>query len=153
MIAIKNFILSSNNWLEVSWTKDEKEIHCEFFGDSDDYQNLLKQRCLEFDVELTEDNLAILSEQKSKRKVLTQAELGEIAKQNTIIDLQNKIQEAKFYFSSTAWIWEKYSRNVTVIGDITAEEFKIKYADIISNQEKYRLDINKYEQDILQLQL
>lgn len=153
MNKIKELKLDNTNWLELNIENEEGNIiHCEYFGDSDEYISLLNQRCTEFGVELSEDNLNILAEQKSKRKVFTQAELDEIAKQNTIIDLQNKIQEAKAYLSSTAWIWEKYSRNVTVIGDITLEEFKLKYTDIISNQEQCRLDINKCEQDILQLQ-
>ncbi len=80
MITIKQFKLTNTNWLEASWVDNEKEIHCEFFGDSDEYQDLLKQRCIEFGVELSEDNLSILAEQKNKRKVLTEAELTELAR-------------------------------------------------------------------------
>lgn len=150
MNKIKSIILDQTNWLEITIVNDNNEIiHCESFGDSDEYKELLNQRCTEFGVELSEDNLNILAEQKSKRKVFTQAELDEIAKQNTISDLQNKIQEAKAYLSSTSWIWEKYARNVTVLGDLTAEEFKLKYADIITKQEEARELINTLE---LQLQ-
>ena len=60
-------------------------------------------------------------------------------------DLNTQIQEAKTYLSETSWIWEKYSRNVTVLGDLTNEEFKLKYADIITKQEEARLLINSLE--------
>ena len=60
-------------------------------------------------------------------------------------DLTTQIQEAKNYLSETSWIWEKYSRNVTVLGDLTNEEFKLKYADIITKQEEARLLINTLE--------
>lgn len=60
-------------------------------------------------------------------------------------DLNTQIQEAKNYLSGTAWIWEKYSRNVTVLGDLTNEEFKLKYADIILKQEEARVLINSLE--------
>ena len=59
--------------------------------------------------------------------------------------LNKQIQEAKTYLSETSWIWEKYSRNVTVLGDLTNEEFKLKYADIITKQEEARLLINSLE--------
>lgn len=64
------------------------------------------------------------------------------------LSLQTQIQEAKAYISETSWIWEKYSRNVTVLGDLTAEEFKLKYADIITKQEEYRALINALELQI-----
>ena len=60
-------------------------------------------------------------------------------------DLNTQIQEAKNYLSETSWIWEKYSRNVTVLGDLTNEEFKLKYADIITKQEEARVLINTLE--------
>ena len=59
--------------------------------------------------------------------------------------LNTQIQEAKAYLSETSWIWEKYSRNVTVLGDLTNEEFKLKYADIILKQEEARVLINILE--------
>lgn len=63
-------------------------------------------------------------------------------------DLLAEIQEAKAYLSETSWIWEKYSRNVTVLGDLTNEEFKLKYADIILKQEESRALINALEVEI-----
>ena len=79
MNKIKEIKLDQTNWLEVTIVNDNNEIiHCESFGDSDEYQALVMQRCSEFGVELSEDNLSILLEQKSKRKVLTEEELAEI---------------------------------------------------------------------------
>ena len=81
MNKIKEIKLDQTNWIEVTIVNENDEIiHCESFGDSDEYQVLLRQRCIEFGVELSEDNLSILAEQKSKRKVLTAKELDEIAR-------------------------------------------------------------------------
>lgn len=44
---------------------------------------------------------------------------------------------------NTAWIWEKYNRNVVMLGDLTADEFRAKYADIIAKQEEARALINE----------
>lgn len=81
MNKIKSIILDNTNWLELTLIDNNNEvIHCESFGDSDEYQDLFNQRCIEFGVELSEDNLSILAEQKNKRKVLTAEELAEIAR-------------------------------------------------------------------------
>ena len=74
------------------------------------------------------------------------AELIEaLNKENIIQDLTIRISEAKQYLSATSWIWEKYNRNVTVLGDLTNDEFKLKYADIIALQEEARVLINTLE--------
>lgn len=65
----------------------------------------------------------------------------EIAQQK----LQIKINEAKQYLTDTGWIWEKCNRNVLVLKNMTSEEFSLKYADIISKQEEYRVLINELE--------
>ena len=57
----------------------------------------------------------------------------------------SQIQEAKAYLTNTGWIWEKYSRNVLVLKDMTNEEFNLKYSDVISKQEEYRALINELE--------
>ena len=59
-----------------------------------------------------------------------------------------KTNEAKQYLSETYWIWEKYNRNVTVLGDLTNDEFKLKYADIITKQEEARLLISTLESEL-----
>ena len=58
---------------------------------------------------------------------------------------QNKINEAKNYLVDTCWIWEKYNRNVLVLKDLTEDEFKTKYNDIILKQEECRTLINELE--------
>ena len=81
MNNIKEIKLDNTNWIEITIVNENNEIiHCESFGDIDGYQDLLNQRCLEFEVELSEDNLVLLAEQKAKRKVLTYEELAEIAR-------------------------------------------------------------------------
>lgn len=60
-------------------------------------------------------------------------------------DLTIQINEAKNYLNETSWIWEKFNRNVVVLKDMTEEEFSLKYADIIAEQERNRLLINELE--------
>lgn len=58
---------------------------------------------------------------------------------------EQQLAEANQYFKDTAWIWEKYNRNVVMLGDLTADEFRVKYADIIAKQEEARATINSLE--------
>lgn len=60
-------------------------------------------------------------------------------------NISSQIQEAKAYLTDTGWIWEKYNRNVLVLKDMTNEEFNLKYSDVISKQEEYRVLINELE--------
>lgn len=57
----------------------------------------------------------------------------------------NQVSIAKKYLIDTSWIWEKYSRNVLVLENITKEDFHLKYKDIIVKQEEYRSLINTLE--------
>ena len=59
--------------------------------------------------------------------------------------LEQRIAETKQYLTDTGWIWEKYNRNVLVLKDMTNEEFNLKYSDVISKQEEYRVLINELE--------
>ena len=127
MIIIKEFKLTSNNWLEVSWVENEKEIHCEFFGDSDEYQELLRQRLVEFEVESTDELENILQEQKEKRYIPTQAEVDEVNRQKLINDLTQQIEIAKKELYSLDWINSKYIREVQVLHTMTSEEYHLKY--------------------------
>lgn len=93
MNKIKEIKLDQTNWIEVAVVNVNDEIvHCESFGDSDEYQLLLRQRCLEFGVELREEHLAILAEQKSKRHIPTEYELAEIEAQKQV----QIVQELKY---------------------------------------------------------
>lgn len=71
-----------------------------------------------------------------------------LSKENAIQDLTTRIAEAKQYLSSTGWIWEKYSRNVLSLQDMTDAEFKTKYIDIIVLQEEARVLINALELEL-----
>ncbi len=85
MNKIKEIKLDKTNWIEVTIVNElDETIHCESFGDSDEYAELLKQRCAEFGVELTEEHLAILAEQKGKRHIPTEDELAEIEVQKQL---------------------------------------------------------------------
>ena len=81
MNKIKQLILDQTNWLELTIINENNEtIHCESFGDIDEYTERLKQRCTEFGVELTEEHLNILTEQKANRHIPTEEELAEIGR-------------------------------------------------------------------------
>ena len=69
-------------------------------------------------------------------------------KENIIQDISTRIQKAKEYLNDTGWIWEKYSRNVLSIKDMTDVEFKSKYEDIILLQEQSRELINNLELEL-----
>ena len=68
-----------------------------------------------------------------------------LSKESIVQDLTTRIAEANQYLSSTGWIWEKYNRNVLVLKDLTDEEFRLKYNDIITKQEEARVLINTLE--------
>ena len=88
MNKIKEIKLDNTNWVELTITdENDVDIHCESFGDVDEYTELLKQRCAESGVELTEEHLAILAEQKGKRHIPTEDELAktEVQKQLQIV--------------------------------------------------------------------
>ena len=85
MNKIKEIKLDQTNWLEVTVVnEDDTIIYCESFGDSDEYTELLKQRCAEFGVELTEEHLAILAEQKANKHIPTEDELAKIEVQKQL---------------------------------------------------------------------
>ena len=80
MNKIKEIKLDKTNWIEITFVNElDETIHCESFGDIDEYTELLKQRCIEFGVELLEEHLNILTEQKANRHIPTEEELAEIA--------------------------------------------------------------------------
>ena len=78
MNRIKSIILDQTNWLEVSIENEEGIIiHCESFGNSDEYQELLRQRLVEFEVEATTELEDMLQKQVSKRHIPTEEEIAE----------------------------------------------------------------------------
>lgn len=150
MNKIKSIILDQTNWLEVTLVKVETitlpqevvegvadtvlrtqevetTIHCESFGDSDEYQELLSQRLVELDVEITQELKDKLLEQKEKRYIPTQAEVDEANRQKLIDDLTQQIEIAKKELASLDWINSKYIREVQVLHTMTSEDYHLKY--------------------------
>jgi hypothetical protein len=77
----------------------------------------------------------------------------EFTKNKHDYDVKNdQVLKAKQYLNETSWIWEKFNRNVIVLKDLTEEEFKIKYNDIILKQEEYRILINTIEPELINLE-
>lgn len=135
MNKIKEIILDQTNWLEVTWVNvaDEIEtvIHCESFGDSDEYQELLKQRCIELGTEVTEELEDKLKEQVSKRHVPTEEEL----EAKRLADEEYRIQSIKL--TAQSLILQKYplekqsSANLGLYGEEYLSEMKAYITNII----------------------
>jgi len=144
MIKIKEILVyEKTNWLEVTWVKEivtqvevEKDgelviedkieviqIHCESFGDSDEYIQLLRDRALEFNTSLdeyeelisivisnrsipTEDELLALKKENEKQRILSiKAEAGRIIESRySIIWQLNHPRMDIAYASEYAWI-------------------------------------------------
>ena len=130
-------IILENNWLEATWIQDEIQIHCESFSGHPEHIAMLEAKALEFGTSLDEYDYLI----KECEDSFIYPTDEEIAKEEVI----NKIAEAKAYLTDTGWVWEKYNRNVLVLKNMTNEEFNLKYSDIISKQEEYRVLINELE--------
>lgn len=132
MNKIKSIILDQTNWLEVNIENEEGIIvHCESFGDSDEYQELLRQKLVEFEVEVTTELEDVLAEQVSKRYTPTKEEIEEqLAKQE-----EQRIQGIKLTAQSI--ILEKYSlakqssAQLGLYGDAYLQEMKDYIANII----------------------
>lgn len=144
MNKIKEIKLDETNWLEITIINEDDEIiHCESFGDSDEYQALVMQRCSEFGVELSEDNLSLIEEQKAKRKVLTKEEIAEINRLAAINELKNKIQEAKTYLAST-----DFYMTVDKYATLTAD----KQLELTTKRAEARELINTLEAELIILE-
>lgn len=64
------------NWIEVAWVNGHNEIiHCESFGDSDEYIDVLNQICNKLDTPLSEKEKEVLMEQKANRYIPTSEEV------------------------------------------------------------------------------
>ena len=151
MNKIKSIILDQTNWLEVSIENEEGVIiHCESFGDSDEYQELLRQRLVEFEVEVTQELEDMLKEQVSKRHIPTKEEIAEeLAKQE-----EYRVQSIKL--TAQSLILSKYSlekqssAQLGLYGDEYLEEMKTFISNIIEISNKAEKEGTKLE-DILWL--
>lgn len=131
MNKIKSIILDRTNWLEVTWVKVETVtlpqevvdavadmvlrtqevetiLHCESFGDSDEYQELLRQRCVEFDTEVTEELNSNLLEQISKRHIPTPEEIEAQKAEEARRLLEQQVSEARQYLAETDFYYPRY---------------------------------------------
>lgn len=132
MNKIKSIILDQTNWLEVNIENEEGIIiHCESFGDSDEYQELLKQRCIEFGTEVTQELEDKLKEQVSKRHIPTEEEL----EAKRLADEEQRIQSIKL--TAQSLILQKYplekqsSANLGLYGEEYMAEMKAYISNII----------------------
>ena len=130
MNKIKNLILDQTNWLEVNIENEEGVvIHCESFGDSDEYHDLLRQRLAELEVEVTTELEDVLVEQVSKRHIPTEKEIAEeLTKQE-----EYRVQSIKL--TAQSLILSKYSlekQSSAQLG-LYGEEYLQEMKDCISN--------------------
>lgn len=109
MNKIKEIKLDKTNWLEVTWIDgNNKEFHCESFGDTDEYIDLLNQRCIEFDTPLSKEDEKILAEQKANRYIPTSEEIEQQKIEEAKLLLEQKKYEAKTYLSNTDFYYPRY---------------------------------------------
>ena len=132
MNKIKEIKVDQTNWIEVTIENEEGIIlHCESFGDNDEYQELLKQRLAEFEVETTQELEDKLKEQVSKRHIPTEEELD--AKR--LADEEQRIQSIKL--TARSLILQKYplekqsSANLGLYGEEYLTEMKAYITNII----------------------
>lgn len=132
MNKIKSIILDQTNWLEINIENEEGTIiHCESFGDSDEYQELLKQRCVEFGTEITQELEDKLKEQASKRHIPTEEEI----EAKRLADEEQRIQSIKL--TAQSLILQKYplekqsSANLGLYGEEYLAEMKAYISNII----------------------
>ena len=82
-----------NNWLEATWLEDETQIHCESFSGHKEHIAMLEAKAIEFGTSL--DEYSELIAQAKEAFVMPTAE------ELLAYELDQKIQEAKIYLSST----------------------------------------------------
>ena len=88
-----------NNWLEATWIEDEIQIHCEAFSGHPEHIAMLEAKALEFGTNLDE-YVELITQAKEAFVMPTAEEL-------LAYELDQKIQEAKIYLTSTAWYIER----------------------------------------------
>lgn len=151
MNKIKQIILDQTNWLELTIINENNEtIHCESFGDIDEYTELLKQRCIEFGVELSEELEDKLKEQASKRHIPTEEEL----EAKRLVDEEQRIQSIKL--TAQSLILQKYplekqsSANLGLYGEEYLAEMKAYISNIIRISNETELIGTKVEDIVWQ---
>lgn len=151
MNKIKNIILDQTNWLEVNIENGEGVIiHCESFGDSDEYQELLRQRLQEFEVESTEELENTLQEQVAKRYIPTEEEIAEELRKQEEYRIQSIKLTAQSLILSKYPLEKQSSANLGIYGDDYLQEMKDYIANIIRISNEAELNGTQVE-DILWL--
>lgn len=168
MNKIKSIILDQTNWLEVTWVKVktvtlpqevvegvadmvlrtqevETVIHCESFGDSGEYQELLRQRCIEFGTETTQELESILEEQISKRYIPTEEEIAEeLAKQEEYRVESIKLTAQSLIISKYS-LEKQSSANLGLYGEEYLTEMKAYITNIIRISNEAEVNGTKME--------
>lgn len=146
MNKIKSIILDQTNWLEVNIENEEDVvIHCESFGDSDEYQELLRQRLVEFEVVATQELEDILQEQVSKRHIPTEEEIAEELRKQEEYRVQSIKLTAQSLILSKYPLEKQSSANLGLYGEVYLQEMKDYIANIIRISNEAELNGTKVE--------
>ena len=146
MNKIKNLILDQTNWLEVNIENEEGVIvHCESFGDSNEYQELLRQRLVELNVETTQELESILEEQVSKRHIPTEEEIAEELVKQEEYRVQSIKLTAQSLILSKYSLAKQSSAQLGLYGDEYLEEMKAFISNIIEISNKAEKEGTKLE--------
>ena len=146
MNKIKSIILDQTNWLEVNIENEEGVIiHCESFGDSDEYQELLRQRLQEFGVESTTELENVLEEQIANRYVPTAEEIADSLKKQEEYRVQSIKLTAQSLILSKYPLEKQSSANLGLYGEVYLQEMKDYIANIIRISNEAELNGTKVE--------
>jgi hypothetical protein len=63
------------DWIEATWKEDGVQVHCESYSGHPEHIQMLRDRCTEFETELTEDDLKIIKEVQEAFVMPTEEEL------------------------------------------------------------------------------
>jgi len=146
MNKIKSIILDQTNWLEVNIeNEDGVIIHCESFGDSDEYQELLRQRLVEFEVEATTELEDMLQKQVSKRHIPTPEEIAEELRKQEEYRVQSIKLTAQSLILSKYSLEKQSSAQLGLYGEVYLQEMKDYISNIIRISNETELDGTKVE--------
>ena len=146
MTKIKSIILDQTNWLEITWVDEvETVIHCESFGDSDEYHELIRQRLVELNAETTQELENILEEQVSKRHIPTEEEIAEELRKQEEYRVQSIKLTAQSLILNKYSLEKQSSAQLGLYGDEYLEEMKTFISSIIEISNKAEKEGTKLE--------
>lgn len=146
MNKIKTIILDQTNWLEVNIENEEGVvIHCESFGDSDEYQELLRQRLVELNAETTQELESILEEQVSKRHIPTEEEIAEELRKQEEYRVQSIKLTTQSLILSKYSLEKQSSANLGIYGEEYLQEMKDYISNIIRISNESEINGTKAE--------